>query len=464
MISYIQGSLSSALMPEKAGTPSEEQLKRVLSPLMLWGLGVGYVISGMYFGWNLGLEQGGTLGLALATGLVIVLYITFSLGYAELACSIPKAGAALDYAMKGLGREAGFICGLAQIFVFVFGPPAIAAAIGAYVHIFLPSLPVPVIAVAFFVLFTSLNIYGVKAAAMVELFITTIAVAGIVLFSLLAFPHLKPDNLLRNPLPNGITGMLGALPFAIWFFLGIEGLANVAEETLNPGRSMRIGFGTSITTLVLLCLLTFVASVGIGGWEPLVYPATGTGASDSPLPLAVAQISGANSPMHYFFTLIGLSGLVASFHGTILASGRSTFEFGRTGYAPAWLARIHPRFRTPANALVANTTIGIAAMLTGKTGDMIILSCLGALSLYAISMFSLFALRRRHPHLERPYRVPFYPYFPIITIVLALFCLVAVSILNAGLALLYFGCLAAGYAVHRLVSRRKREETGKVRF
>jgi ethanolamine permease len=218
---------------------------------------------------------------------------------------------------------------------------------------------------------------------------------------------------------------------------------------------MRIGFGSSITTLVLLCLLTFVASIGIDGWEAVVYTAAGAEASDSPLPLAVARISGTDSPWHYFFTLIGLSGLVASFHGTILASGRSTFEFGRIGYAPSWLAKIHPKFRTPANALIANTTIGIAAILTGKTGDMIILSCFGALSLYTISMFSLFALRRRQPHLERPYRVPFYPYFPTITIVLALFCLVAVSILNAGLALLYFGCLAAGYAVLQLVSRRK---------
>jgi ethanolamine permease len=422
---------------------------------MLWGLGVGYVISGMYFGWNLGLAEGGTLGLALATGLVIVLYITFTFGYAELACSIPKAGGALDYALKGLGREMGFVCGLAQIFVFVFGPPAIAAAIGAYMHIFLPVVPVQVMSILFFLLFTSLNIYGVKAAALVEICITTAAVAGILLFSVVAFPHMKVANLLRNPLPNGFTGMFGALPFAIWFFLGIEGLANVAEETLHPGRSMRIGFGSSMITLVILCLLTFVASVGIGGWEAVVYPADGAEASDSPLPLAVARITGAGSWLHYFFTLIGLTGLVASFHGTILASGRSTLEFGRIGYAPKWLARIHPRFRTPANALMANATVGILTILTGKTGDMIILSCLGALSLYAISMFSLLALRCKHPDLERPFRVPLYPYFPVLTIVLALFCLVAVGAFNPGLLVFYLGCLAAGYAGLRLVDRRK---------
>jgi ethanolamine permease len=62
------------------------QLKRTLGPVMLWGLGVGYVISGMYFGWNLGLPAGGTLGLAIATFFIIILYISFTFSYAELAC------------------------------------------------------------------------------------------------------------------------------------------------------------------------------------------------------------------------------------------------------------------------------------------------------------------------------------------------------------------------------------------
>jgi ethanolamine permease len=64
------------------------KLVRTLGPLTLWGLGVGYVISGMYFGWNLGLAEGGTLGLAMATLFIIVLYTTFIFSYTELACAI----------------------------------------------------------------------------------------------------------------------------------------------------------------------------------------------------------------------------------------------------------------------------------------------------------------------------------------------------------------------------------------
>ena len=82
-----------------------DQLKKTLSPLMIWGLGVGYVISGMYFGWNLGLAEGGTGGLAIATIFVIIMYLTFTFSYTELACAIPKAGGAFAYADRGLGKN-----------------------------------------------------------------------------------------------------------------------------------------------------------------------------------------------------------------------------------------------------------------------------------------------------------------------------------------------------------------------
>ena len=71
---------------------SDNQLERSLGPLMIWGLGVGYVISGEYFGWNLGLEHGGPFGMLVATALVTVMYVTFVVSYAEVACVIPRAG------------------------------------------------------------------------------------------------------------------------------------------------------------------------------------------------------------------------------------------------------------------------------------------------------------------------------------------------------------------------------------
>lgn len=425
------------------------ELKRTLTPLMLWGLGVGYVISGMYFGWNLGLEKGGTLGLAIATGFIIILYVTFTFSYTELACAIPKAGGGFDYANRALGKDWGFIAGMAQNIEFIFAPPAIAFAIGAYFNLFFPQIPILNIAIFAYVVFTALNIYGVKAAAMFELAITILAVGELLLFAGVSLPHLKIENLQHNALPHGWEGVFAAIPFAIWFFLAIEGVANVAEEAVRPQRTIFLGFGSAILTLVILCILTFTSSIGVAGWEAIVYDSKGN-TSDSPLPLALGHITGNNNVLYHLLITVGLFGLVASFHGIILAAGRSTFEFGRVRYAPSFLGNVHSRFRTPANALLLNMAIGIITLLTGKTADIIIISVFGALTLYVISMIALLRLRKKEPGLERPFKVPFYPFFPIIALVIAIISLVALSVYNPKLALIYLLLMGACFAAFKL--------------
>lgn len=413
---------------------------------MLWGLGVGYVISGMYFGWNLGLQQGGTGGLAIATGFIILLYITFTFSYTELACAIPKAGGVFDYATRAMGKNVGFVAGMAQIIEFVFAPPAIAAAIGAYFHIFLPQFSVTSIAVTAYLVFTALNIYGVRAAAIFELLITIFAVFELLLFAGITLPHFEMANLRQNAFPNGWMGIWASIPFAIWFFLGLEGVANVAEETVNPQKNVLRGFGSALITLIVLCVLTFVSSVGVAGWEAIVYPSPGADPSDSPLPLALSKITGSGGWMYHLLVTIGLMGLVASFHGIILAAGRATFEFGRIRFIPAVFGRVNPKFKTPANALIVNMILGIIALLTGKTGEIIIMACFGALSLYIVSMISVVVLRKKEPQLERPFKVPFYPYFPIIALVVAVTAMVAMITLYLTLAIIYFAIIALTYA------------------
>jgi len=441
--------------PVTENTEATPHLKRTLGPIMLWGLGVGYVISGMYFGWNLGLPVGGTLGLAIATFFIIILYITFTFSYTELACAIPKAGGVFDYATRAMGKDIGFIAGMAQIIEFVFAPPAIAAAIGAYFHIFFPQFSVTSIAITAYLLFTALNISGVKAAATFELIITAFAVFELLLFSGITLPHFHWDNLTQNAFPFGWKGVWAATPFAIWFFLGLEGVANVAEETVNPQRNVLKGFGSALLTLIILCALVFVSSIGVGGWEKVVYATPGAEASDSPLPLALAQITGNSGWLYHLLITIGLMGLVASFHGLILAASRATYEFGKTGCIPTIFGRIQPKFKTPANALVLNMIIGIIALFTGKTGDIITIACFGAIVLYIFAMISVLVLRKKEPGLERPFRVPMYPVFPVVALAIALVSLVAMISLNIKLSLIFFAILALAYIWFHFIVKRK---------
>jgi len=429
-------------------------LKKTLTPFMLWGLGVGYVISGMYFGWNLGLEKGGTGGMAVATLTIMLMYVTFTFSYAELACAIPKAGGVFDYANKAMGQNIGFIAGIAQIVEFILAPPAIAFAIGAYFNAFFPQVPILTSAIAIYFVFTALNVYGVRAAASFEVIVTVFAVGELLLFSGIAVPRFEMTNLTHNAWPNGWTGVFGAIPFAIWFFLGIEGIANVAEETKNPQRDISKGFGWAIFTLAVLCVLIFFTATGIAGWEAIVYKnGVGGETSDSPLPLALAKITGSSHFMYHLLITVGLFGLVASFHGLILAAGRSTYEMGRVHNVPSFLGKISPRFHTPANALIGNMVIGILALLSGKTSEIIIVSVFGALTLYIISMISILILRKREPDLPRPFRVPFYPAFPIISLIIATVSIIAMLIFNVKLGLIYFSILLITFLLYRIFKR-----------
>ena len=423
---------------EKLVSPQEEvKLSRTLTPLMLWGLGVGYVISGMYFGWNLGLEKGGTMGLGIATFFIIILYVTFTFSYAELASAIPQAGGGFDYSRRAFGDTWGFIAGMAQNIEFIFAPPAIAFAIGAYFNLFFPSIPIIVIAIISYFIFTALNIRGVKISALFELGITLFAVGELLLFAGITIPHFSTEAFFENSLPNGISGIFAALPFAIWFFLGLEGVANVAEETINPQRTIKVGFSSALITLVLLCLLVFAGAVGVGGWENIVYKEDGS-TSDSPLPLALISIVGDNNFLYHLLITIGLFGLIASFHGLILAAGRASYEFGKVRFAPPVFGKIHPRFHTPSNALLLNMGIGIFALLTGKTAEIITIAVFGALFLYLFSMLAMVKLRKTEPDLPRPFKVPFYPLFPYTALTITVVALMAMIVFNFYLFLLFF--------------------------
>src|SRR5450631_100167 len=197
-----------------------------------------------------------------------------------------------------------------------------------------------------------------------------------------------------------------------------------------------------------------ISSIGVGGWEAIVYKPDGS-TSDSPLPLALAHITGNNHLLYHLLITIGLFGLIASFHGLILAAGRSTYEFGKVKFAPSFLGKIHPKFQTPSNALLLNMILGMIALLSGKTSEIISISVFGALTLYILSMISLLRLRKKEPMLQRPFRVPCYPFFPITALVIASISLIAMTFYNFKLALFYILLLVLSYGLFKLLKKQE---------
>ena len=262
----------------------EAGLKRTLTPVHLWAIAVGMVISGDYFGWNYGLAHGGPVGMGIATLMVTALYVCFIFSYTELSTAIPHAGGPFAFAQRAFGPWGAYLAGASTLLEFLFAPPAIARAIGSYVHFRVPGASVNVIAVGAFVVFGLVNALGVSIAATFELVVTVLATFELGLFFALTAPHVELARITAAPMfPEGAGGVFAAIPFAIWFYLGLEGVAMSAEEVVHPKRDIPRGYLAGILTLVTLALGTLICSTGVMPWRLLVQ-------DDSPLPHALAQV------------------------------------------------------------------------------------------------------------------------------------------------------------------------------
>jgi ethanolamine permease len=428
---------------------STVKLKRVLKPVHLWAIAVGLVISGEYFGWNFGWGVAGTIGFLIATVVVTVMYITFIFSYTELTAAIPHAGGAFAYGYRAMGPFGGLIAGYATLIDFLFATPAIAAALGGYLNFLYPAIPVVPSAILFNAVFIGVNLSGVKESAVFSVFITVLAVLELLIFMGIVGPHFKMANYVHDPMPFGWAGVFAALPFAVWFYLAIEGVAMVAEEVKEPKRNIPKGYITGLATLIFLTFGVMILTGGLTNWHTL----------DSvldPLPESISVALGKTNNLTKIFAGIGLFGLIASFHGTILASSRQVYAMARSGYLPGFLSKLNRRFKTPYRALIAGGVISVIALFADKTAEyIVILSAMGAVFMYMISMVSLFILRKKEPELERPFVSPFYPVFPAIALIISAVALLAIIWFHFMLSLIFFGGLAAAIIIFVAMGKHK---------
>ncbi|UDQ81196.1 ethanolamine permease [Erwinia rhapontici] len=429
------------------------KLKPTLGTIHLWGIAVGLVISGEYFGWSYGWGVAGTLGFLLTTLMIATMYTCFIFSFTELTTAIPHAGGPFAYSRRAFGETGGLIAGMATLIEFVFAPPAIAMAIGAYLNVQYPELNPKYAAVGAYIVFMTLNILGVKLAAMFELVVTVLAVFELLVFMGVVAPGFSIANFAANGWAGGehfgmpaLSGIFAAIPFAIWFFLAIEGAAMAAEEAKDPKRTIPRAYIAGILTLVVLALGVMLMAGGAGDWRVLSN-------INDPLPQAMKMIVGEHSNWMHMLVWIGLFGLIASFHGIILGYSRQFFALSRAGYLPAGLAKLS-RFQTPHRAIIAGGVIGIAAIFSDSwinlqgmslTAAMITMAVFGAIVMYIMSMLSLFCLRRTAPELDRTFRAPGYPIVPAIALVLAVVCLIAMLWFNALIGVLFVALMLAGY-------------------
>jgi ethanolamine permease len=445
------------ILPEEIEYIRNHCLRKPLGVVHIWGLGVGSVIAGMFFGWNFGLQVAGPIGMLIASLVVCGLYLTWVLGLSELSVAMPFAGGPMTYGRRAFGRALGFFMGWSMFLECLFAAIGTALATGGYVAFLLnPDHPDPLTtttcAIVCALLFLAVQYVGVKEQARITLWLTWAAIIALVWFWIAAIPGISLDRIFTTPLlTQGWSGVLTAVPYALWWLVIIESVALASEEAHAPHVTIPRGMVLAQITLAVMVVLTwFFASAAA--------PYKETGAVNYPLPLVLKHVWGTGWFLKTF-SAVALTGLAVSYCGMLYATSRQGFSLGRAGYLPRVLGAVHATRRTPHLSLVICTILTIAFLIYGyfnqdSTNVAILISTLAAVIWYVLAMSCLLVLRRKEPNLHRPYRVPVFPWLVIFVGVLAafagyLYAWVNIQVLVPG-AILY-----AGAAIWYLVRGRR---------
>jgi ethanolamine permease len=446
------------LRPEERAFLKEHALKKPLRVLDIWALGVGVVITGAYFGWNLGLKDNGPVAMLVASLVVCLLYLLWVLALAELSVALPFAGGPLAYGRRAFAPSLGFVMGWSMFLECQFATIATALATGGYIAFLInPQQPNAVVgvwaALAVVAVFFGLHVLGVKEQSLVMVIMTYGAILGLLLFWGLAATNFSWERVWpKQVLPDkGWKAVLEAVPYALWWLVMIETVALAAEEAHEPHRTIPRGLVWAQLTLIALVVLTWFFACGALDSQELAETVVKdeqgnvvrdddgkpkTESVDYPLAKTISLIPvGASRPLLYGFGAIALFGMIASYHGMVYGTSRQAFSLGRAGYLPAWLGTVHGQRRTPIVSLLACSLITagfVVANLWFKDAIAVavLVSTLTALIWYILAMGCLFLLRRREPHLFLTYRAPLHRLLPITVVILSAFAMYVYSVIN----------------------------------
>ena len=440
---------------------AEHSLKRPLRVLDIWALGVGVVITGEYFGWNLALKDNGPIAVLIASLIVCVLYLTWVLALSELSVSMPFAGGPLAYGRRAVDGSLGFVMGWSMFLECQFATIATALATGGYIAFLLnpenPSSTVQVwTALATIAIFFMLQAWGVKEQSLAMVIMTYGAILGLLIFWGLAATNFSWHRVWTEPLlpeKKGWQAVLDAVPYCLWWLVMIETVALAAEEADKPHRTIPRGLVWGQLTLIVLVVLTWLFACGAMDYQEfaeVTYPLAKVvgGIPIGEYPLAI-----------YGFGIIAIFGMIASYHGMIYGTSRQLFALGRAGYLPAFLGEVHSTRRTPVISLLVCSLITAGFCIANlwfkdAVAVAVLVSTLTALIWYILAMGCLYVLRLREPGLFKDYRAPLYHVLPVAVVLLSAFAVyvyagidvkvIPLTALLYGLGLCYYWFWAHG--------------------
>jgi len=456
-------------------------LHRSLGPLQLTALGIGAIIGAGIFA-AIGTAISGDAGHVGAGSAIVVSIILAgatsafaAITYSEFAAMIPISGSAYTYAYATLGELVAWIIGWDLILEYAVGNIAVAIGWAGYFDSLLRGLgvelprwlvtdlwsavrdpafvaaaphlgPIPVIfnlpALAIVAVITWLLVIGTKESARVNTVMVAIKVGIIGLFLIVGLKYVRPEQWTTPSFaPNGFTGISVGAAIIFFSYIGFDAVSTASEEAKHPQKDIPFGIITSLIVCTVLYVAIALVLTGIIPWDQLNVP--------DPLAVALKYIHA-----DWAAGVLAL-GAVAAMTSVLLVfqlgQARIFMSMARDGLLPPWAAKLHPKYRTPhITTIITGVFVALFAALA-PIGVVLELTNIGTLFAFILVALGIIVLRRKDPDRPRPFRTPWVPFLPLVSIGFCIYLILSLPLLTK---LRFVAWLVVGGLIYFLYSVR----------
>ena len=342
--------------------PAHSLQASTLGWLQIASLGVAIAISGNFSGWNYGLALGGWGGMFAAAALMAVLYLGLTQIVGELAASLPEQSGFDQYVTAAFGPRAGGAAGMALFAGLAVGTGLAASFISAYAQSVAGIGGWP-LKIALLIVVAWLQTRGARDSVRATVIAGALALTVLLIFCAALAPHFDSTHLLSASvaatptlMPAGLAGVFACVPFALFFFIGVEQAALAAAEAKDAARTVPRALTVAVLTALVVGFSVLIIATGVAGADRLAH-------SDDPLYTAVASIGAGSSLGSLAPSLIGSGAtisLLATFFSLSYAASRQAYALASVGELPRWLTRTNRR-HAPHIAVAVVAAVGVIA-------------------------------------------------------------------------------------------------------
>ncbi|MDG1713669.1 MAG: amino acid permease [Woeseiaceae bacterium] len=393
-------------------------------------IGWGWVVMSGFWVMSAG-SVGAVIAFLVGGGIILLVGLT----YAELASAMPVAGGEHVYSKRAMGSTISFICTWSILFGYVSVISFEAVALPTVLEYLFPNLnhgylwtildwdvhfTWVIIGIIGALLVTLINVFGVKAAAKLQLLVTSmILISGFILF----FGAAKNGQLtnIQPLISNQMSGFLSVLVMVPFMFVGFDVIPQAAQEINIPFKKIGQTILISIVMAILWYVLIILA-VSLGINQQAI--------SNSELPAAdAAKLLFSSNAMGNLIVVAGIGGLLTSWNAFLIGGSRAIFAMSEMGQLPKFLSDLHPRYNTPYKAILLIGALSMIAPFFGRPALLWLVNAggLGISLAYILVTLSFLVLRYREPNMNRPFKVRYWRVVGFVAFFLSL-----------GLARLYF--------------------------